>query len=165
MFPPLNKPIMQLTEKPILQKPQNIVQTKTTSKVQIPESSQFHDKFVPVLNYIIPQTRSGDDSNSRTIKRKTIQDINRKIPSYTDHIYRPPSKPYEIPLQEIPRKLIDFNTDINTYFEENSPYQEGVISETYQRPNRSYFQETPELDSLISTGKLVQNTKILIPKY
>ena len=26
----------------------------------------------------------------------------------------------------------------------------------YQRPNRSYFQEPPELESLVSTGKLVQ---------
>ena len=40
--------------------------------------------------------------------------------------------------------------------EENSPYQEGVISETYQRPDRSYFQEPPDLESLINTGKLVQ---------
>ena len=48
------------------------------------------------------------------------------------------------------------DTDINTDFEENSPYQEGVTSEMYQRPNRSYFQEPPELGSLVSTGKLVQ---------
>ena len=41
-------------------------------------------------------------------------------------------------------------------FEENSPYQEGVISEMYQRCNRSYFQEPPELEGLVSTGKLVQ---------
>ena len=41
-------------------------------------------------------------------------------------------------------------------FKENSPYQEGVISETYQRPYKSYFQEPPELDSLIRTDKLVQ---------
>ena len=41
-------------------------------------------------------------------------------------------------------------------FEENSPYQEGIISETYQRPNKSYFQEPPALESLVSTGKLVQ---------
>ena len=46
--------------------------------------------------------------------------------------------------------------DINTDFEENSPYQEGVISETYQKPNKSYFQEPQELDSLINTGKLEQ---------
>ena len=50
---------------------------------------------------------------------------------------------------------MDLDTDINTDFEENSLYQEGVISETYQRPNRSYFQEPPQLDSLIITGKLV----------
>ena len=51
---------------------------------------------------------------------------------------------------------MDLETDINTDFEENSPHQEGVISQTYQRPNRSYFQEPPELDRLIRTGKLVQ---------
>ena len=30
--------------------------------------------------------------------------------------------------------------------------QEGVISEMYQRPDKSYFQEPQELDSLINTG-------------
>ena len=43
-------------------------------------------------------------------------------------------KPTEIPLQEIPRKLTDLDTDIYMDFEENSCYQEGVISETCQRP-------------------------------
>ena len=51
---------------------------------------------------------------------------------------------------------MDLDTDINTDFEENSPYQEGIIPETYQRSNRSYFHEPPELDSLIHTGRLVQ---------
>ena len=51
---------------------------------------------------------------------------------------------------------MDLDTDINTDFKENSPYQEGVISEMYQRPNTSYFQEPLEMDSLICTGKLVQ---------
>ena len=46
--------------------------------------------------------------------------------------------------------------DINMDFEENSSFQKCIISEIYQRPNRSYFQESPELDSLISTGQLVQ---------
>ena len=72
-------------------------------------------------------------------------------------IDRPPPKPAEIPLQKILRKLMDLDTGINLDFKETSPYQEGVISETYQRPDRSYFQEPPELDSLINTGRLVQN--------
>ena len=132
------------------------MQPKTASKVSVPESSKLHNKFIPVPNYIIPQTRSGVHSNSRTIKRKTIQDISREIPAYTYPIYRPPPKPAEIPLQEIPGKLMDLDTDINTDFKENSAYQEGVISETYQKPSKSYFIEPPELYSLISTGKLMQ---------
>ena len=31
-----------------------------------------------------------------------------------------------------------------------------MISEMYQNPNKSYFQEPPELQGLVSTGKLVQ---------
>ena len=30
-------------------------------------------------------------------------------------------------------------------FEETSLYQEGIISEAYQRPDKSYFQELKEL--------------------
>ena len=94
--------------------------------------------------------------NQSLEQSKAMQDISIEIPVYTDPIYRPPPNPAEIPLQEIPRKLMDLDTDINTDFKENSPYQEGVISETYKRPDRLYFQEPPELDSLISTGKLAQ---------
>ena len=51
---------------------------------------------------------------------------------------------------------MDLDIDINTNVEENSPYQKGIISESYQRPDKSYFQEPPELDSLVNTGRLVQ---------
>ena len=44
--------------------------------------------------------------------------------------------------------------DINTDFEENSLHQEGVISELYQRPDKSYFQEPLELQNLLNTEKL-----------
>ena len=40
--------------------------------------------------------------------------------------------------------------------EENSPYQEGVFSGTYQRLDKSDFQEPQEFDSLIHTDKIVQ---------
>ena len=40
--------------------------------------------------------------------------------------------------------------------EENSPHQEGIISEIYQRPDKSYFQEPKDLESLINTHNLVQ---------
>ena len=37
--------------------------------------SEYHDKITPIPDYAIPQTRSGDDSSSRMVKRKTIQKI------------------------------------------------------------------------------------------
>ena len=48
------------------------------------------------------------------------------------------------------------NSDINLDFEENSPFQEGVISEAYHEPDTSFFQEPQELNDLINTGNLIQ---------
>ena len=59
-------------------------------------------------------------------------------------------------MKETRRDLLDLDTDRNIYFEENSPYQEGIISETYERPDQSYFKEPSELKDLIDTTKLVQ---------
>ena len=40
--------------------------------------------------------------------------------------------------------------------EENSPFQESIISEVYERPDKSYFQEPIELKDLIDTNNIVQ---------
>ena len=48
--------------------------------------------------------------------------------------------------------------DINTDLEENSPFQEGIISETYERLDRSYVKEPPELTDLLDTTKIVTNS-------
>ena len=50
----------------------------------------------------------------------------------------------------------NINPDINLDFEENSPFQEGIISEAYQRPDKSFFQEPKELNDLVNTGNLIQ---------
>ena len=73
-----------------------------------------------------------------------MQDFRMEIPAYTDPIYRPPPKPTEIPTQVNPKTIWESDIDtlehnINTDFKENSPYQEGVITEKYQRPDKSYF--------------------------
>ena len=36
------------------------------------------------------------------------------------------------------------------------PFQESIISEIYERPNKSYFQETVELKDLIDTNNIIQ---------
>ena len=50
----------------------------------------------------------------------------------------------------------NINPDINLDFKENSPFQEGVISETFQRPDKSFFQDLKDLNDLINMGNLIQ---------
>ena len=117
----LDRPIIQLKEKLISQQSRYLEQLQITWKVPVPEQSWIDDKIIPVPDYPIPETIFGDETSSRTVKRKTIQDISREIPTYPDTIYRPLPKPTEIPLQEIPRSLTDLDTGINMDFEEKFP--------------------------------------------
>ena len=50
---------------------------------------------------------------------------------------------------------INQNYNINLDIEENSPFQEGVISETIRRPDKSFFQNPKKLKDLINTGNLI----------
>ena len=47
------------------------------------------------------------------------------------------------------------NTSINLDIEENSPFQESVISETIQRPEKMFFQNSKRLEDIIDTGNLI----------
>ena len=71
------------------------------------------------------------------------------VPFHPGLTSRPPPKPIR---SSIPRSQessqstnssenINVNTAISLDFEENSPFQEGVISEAYHRPEKSFFQE------------------------
>ena len=96
------------------------------------------------------------NSKTETITQGLIQNINREIPFYPDLIYMPPPKPTEnLQWLRIESKE-DVSPRIDVEFEENLPYQEGIISKTYQRPDKSYFQELKELENLVNTGRLVQ---------
>ena len=48
-------------------------------------------------------------------------------------------------------------TKINLDIEENSPFQEGVISESIQRLDKSFFQNPKRLEDIIDTNNLIQN--------
>ena len=69
--------------------------------------------------------------------RKTMQNVSREIPIYPDPVYQSCPKQVKVPTPKIPGSLSNIDSELNTNFEENSPFQEGVISETYQRLNRS----------------------------
>ena len=90
------------------------------------------------------------------ITRKEIQGKNREQPFYPDLIYRPPPRPPEnLRSESLENKSVN-EPKIDTEFEENSPHQEGIISEFYQRPNKSYLQQPKDLENLVNTSTLVQ---------
>ena len=81
----------------------------------------------------------------------------RPSPPHHDPYARLPPRPPDITNSiDIQRDLLDTDLDRNVDIEENSPFQEGIISESYERPDQSYIQEPYELKDLIDTTKLVQ---------
>ena len=87
-----------------------------------------------------------------------IQPIDPKIqhrpsPPFHDLYARPPDVRNSIDNQ---KDLLDNDLDRNIDIEENPPFQEGIISETYERPDTSHVQEPYELKDLIDTTKLIQ---------
>ena len=81
------------------------------------------------------------------------------VPFHTCPTYRPPPKPIRSNMpksQESSHSPDNTSSDNSFDFEENSPFQEGVISEAYQRLGKSFFQEPRELNDLINTGNLIQ---------
>ena len=87
---------------------------------------------------------------------------NRPIPSYQEPLVRPPPRPPDAtPVSDNWKDFSDFDTDRKIKFEEISPHQEGIISKTYERPDKSYIQEPTELKGLIDTTNLI---KIFLPK-
>ena len=47
------------------------------------------------------------------------------------------------------------SSGINLDIEENSPFQEGIISETIQRPDKTFFQKPKSLEDIMDTGNLI----------
>ena len=80
----------------------------------------------------------------------------RPIPPYHDPFIRPPPRLPDVTAVKDNRKdLQDLDMDRKIEFEENSPHQEGIISERYERPDKLFIQETPELKDSIDTSKLI----------
>ena len=81
----------------------------------------------------------------QSVSSPSAEAINRRsmiknIPSYFDPTFKPPPKPMRIPVSE-GQENIDISPEIKIDYEENSLFQSGVISKTYQILEKSSFQE------------------------
>ena len=95
-----------------------------------------------------------NDIISEHINKPTITEI--KIPVYPDPLMKPPPRLPDVKMQDDRKINLDLDLEINKDFEENSPYQKGIISEIYQRPDRFQLLEPPELADLVNINNIVQ---------
>ena len=91
-------------------------------------------------------------NGAEPITPKPILEIPRSemLPLYLVPQSRPPPKPPD----QLPKRQEVDSSKIE--IEENSPFQENIISEVYERPDKSYFQELIELKDLIDTKNIIQ---------
>ena len=136
---------------------QPIIEHDSRTVMPLPEpTSQSQSHVQPqILPRLLPQHHPIDPMHIPQQIGPKMQ--HRPTPSYPDPYARPPPKPPDIsdPLDS-QKDLLDNDSDRKIEIEENSPFQEGIISEIYERPDNSYVQEPQELKDLIDTTKLIQ---------
>ena len=117
---------------------QTIAQTSELTK-KIPEASKIESIITNQTDSTAPMQSITNSNDEVTHRRPMIKDI----AIYPDPNYRPPPKPIRIPTPGSSQssESTDINPEINMNFKENSLFQEGVILEMYQRPDKSFFQE------------------------
>ena len=116
------------------------------NKIETGKTNQIHAKD--------PMHSVNNANEGMTHTRTLIPDV----PFHPSPTYRSPPKPIR---SSMPRSqessqsspsTENINPDINLDFEENSPFQEGFFSETFQWLDKSFFQEPKELNELINTS-------------
>ena len=125
---------------------------------KIPGETKIETRKTIHVNSTDPTHSANNVDEGMTHTRPLIPDV----PFYLGPTYRPPPKliRYNVPRgQESSQSSHSpeyASSDINLDFEENSPFQEGVTSEAYQRLDKSFFQEPQALTDMINTGNIIQ---------
>ena len=99
------------------------------------------------------ETRKPQIEQGRENIRKQENDPQEPIiPIFPNQIAKPIPKLTEKVTQDDRQADLELDKD----FEENSPYQEGIIPAIYQRPDKSQIVDPPELIDLVNTERIVQ---------
>ena len=114
------------------------------------------------------ETRKPNHMHTKDLTH-SINNVNDKmansnplVPDGTIHlgpVYRPPPKPMKQNMTHTQgsqsSNIDNNNSDINFDFEENFPFQEGVMSKIFQTLDKSYFWEPKDLGDLINKGNFI----------
>ena len=120
---------------------------------KIPGDTEIETGITNFANSKVPTHSVNNGNEGMTHTRPLIPDAL----FYPGPTYKPPPKPVRTYTSESygdsqssnNSEITNADPRINLDFEEKSPFQEGDISEAYQKPDKSFFQEPWELSSLI----------------
>ena len=98
---------------------------------------------------------TGITNNPQHTSATCDRGINNDKSLSTDVLLHLPHR--SLPRQQNVEKVIPNNNNGGSHLdiEENSPFQEGIISETIQRPDKTFFQKPRSLDHIIDMGNLI----------
>ena len=131
---------------------QTIYQPSNLSQ-EIPGRTKMETRKTNCMHSTDP-THSINNTNDRMVNNNPFMP---DAPFHPGPILIPPMKPIKQNMthDQSSQNVQDISPNINFDFEENSPFQEGIMSEMFQRPDKSFFQEPKELGDLINQGNFV----------
>ena len=100
------------------------------------------------------KTNSGHTTNNTNDGMINNNPFIPEVPFHLDPLLRQPIKQNTTCKQNSQNKQ-NMGPNINFDFEENSPFQEGIMLETFQRPDKSFFQNPTELGDLINKDNFI----------
>ena len=141
----------------LVRKSQKLVEKSRIQKEEIDPSRQGSQIIDQISTGQRKEIRKSNIEQGReNIPKQGYDPQESKIPIYPNQITKPIPKLTERVTQNDRQADLELDLEINRDFEENLPYQEGIISEIYQRPHRSQIVDPPELIDLVNTERIVQ---------
>ena len=103
------------------------------------------------------KTSSIHTTNNSNVRMVNNNPLMPDVPFHLDPLLTPPKQPIKQNMMHSQnlQDVQDINPNINFDFEENSPFQEGIMSETFQRLDKSFFQDPKEIGDLINKENFV----------
>ena len=151
-----------------------MVQTRSQTKakaanapaVQSTTREPVTQNTIPRIDKILVKTSKDSKPNINTQTQPQNTVVNQQLPQglvRPGNIILISTHPSVRPLPKPPDTVgkgatssPDLVQNPNVDFEENSPHQEGIITETYISPDKSYIEQPQELTNLVNASKLVQ---------
>ena len=116
-----------------INQPSNLLQ-------EIPGRTKIETRKTNYVHSTDP-THSINNANGRMVNNNPFRP---DAPFHPGPIFRPSIKPIKQNMthDQSSQNVQDINPNINFDFEENSPFQEGIMSETFQRPGQIILSRT-----------------------